>query len=62
MGTRKKKRPEWELPVIFTTAVQEYLGPTTVNVLTAEQSRDIMETCVNAASEIGKILEGAKKL
>ncbi len=58
MGTRKKKRPEFELPPILVDAVQEYLGPGATNKLTANQAVEIVEICTRTAGEIGHAVAG----
>lgn len=56
MGTRKKKRPEFELPAILIEAVQDYLGPAVVNKLTSEQAKDLMAVANECAAEVGAVL------
>lgn len=58
MGTRKKKRPEFELPALLIEAIQDYLGPAEVNKLTSDQAMELMSSATSCASEVGKILEG----
>lgn len=58
MGTRKKKRPEFELPAVIIEAIQEYLGPAAVNKLTSDQAMELMSTATSCASEVGRVLEG----
>lgn len=53
---RKKKRPEFELPTILVSAVQEYLGPTDVNKLRPDQAAEIMSICSYAASKVGEAI------
>ena len=57
MGTRKKKRPEFELPNVLIEAIQEYLGPTAVNNLRNDQAVHLMSVANYCAGKVGEILE-----
>lgn len=56
MGTRKKKRPEFELPSVLIEAIQEYLGPTEVNKLTSAQATELMKIANDAAGLVGIVI------
>jgi hypothetical protein len=58
MGTRKKKRPEFELPPVIIEAIQEYLGPAEVNKLTSDQASELMTIASSTAAEVGRVIEG----
>ena len=58
MGTRKKKRPEFELPAILIEAIQGYLQPAGVNKLTSDQATEHMTAATDCAAMVGRILEG----
>ncbi len=58
MGTRKKKRPEFELPAVLIEAIQEYLGPAAVNKLTSDQATELMSAANSCAGEVGLIIAG----
>ncbi len=57
MGTRKKKRPEFELPAIIIEAISDYLGPTAVNKLRPDQATHLMNVAGYCAGKVGEILE-----
>lgn len=60
MGTRRKKRPEFELGPLLINQVQEYLGTRVINKLTSDQAAGIARLCNECASTIGVVIEGDK--
>jgi hypothetical protein len=58
MGTRKKKRPEFELPAALIETIQDYLGPAVVNKLSSDQATELMSEATSCAAGVGRVLEG----
>lgn len=56
MGTRRKKRPEFELPAILIETISNYLGPTLTNGLTSDQAQALMTEASACAAKVGQII------
>lgn len=57
MGTRKKKRIEFDLPSLLIETVTRYLGPTRTDQLSTEQAGRIVDICSDCAAGLGRIIE-----
>lgn len=61
MGTRAKKRPEFELPAVLIKAIEEYFGQRAINKLSSAQATKIADICNDTAGAIGQIFEDSKQ-